>query len=318
MNLSPLYLTEADVLRLVTVGDAIAVLEQAFATWHDAGTTNLTRQRAPLATGNFNLMGASYGPKGVYGLKAYFGGKAGARYHTFLYAADGGALLAMIEADLFGQLRTGAASGLATKLLANPAARTLAIIGTGKQARAQALAVCAVRPITQVRVFGRTNERRMDFARALEAELKIETRPAHTAEACVGGADIVVTITKSAEPVCRSEWLADGVHVNAAGANSADRRELDPATVLRAAVRATDDRKQAREEAAEFRDLVGAGRLSWDDVQELGDLVTGKVPGRTSLSAVTLFKSLGIGLEDVAFAELAYRRALEAGVGQNI
>jgi ornithine cyclodeaminase/alanine dehydrogenase-like protein (mu-crystallin family) len=128
----------------------------------------------------------------------------------------------------------------------------------------------------------------------------------------------VVTITKSAEPVCRSEWLADGVHVNAAGANSADRRELDPATVLRAAVRATDDRKQAREEAAEFRDLVGAGRLSWDDVQELGDLVTGKVPGRTSLSAVTLFKSLGIGLEDVAFAELAYRRALEAGVGQNI
>ena len=156
MNRSPLYLTEADVARLVTVGDAIAVLEQAFATWHDAGTTNLTRQRAPLATGNFNLMGASYGPKGVYGLKAYFGGKAGARYHTFLYAADRGALLAMIEADLFGQLRTGAASGLATKLLANPVARTLAIIGTGKQARAQALAVCAVRSITQVRVFGRT------------------------------------------------------------------------------------------------------------------------------------------------------------------
>jgi ornithine cyclodeaminase/alanine dehydrogenase-like protein (mu-crystallin family) len=128
----------------------------------------------------------------------------------------------------------------------------------------------------------------------------------------------VVTITKSAEPVCRSDWLADGVHLNAAGANSADRRELDPATVLRAAVRATDDRKQAREEAAEFRDLVGAGRLSWDEVQELGDLVTGKVPGRTSLSAVTLFKSLGIGLEDVAFAELLYRRALEAGAGRDI
>jgi ornithine cyclodeaminase/alanine dehydrogenase len=305
----PPYLTEADVARLVTVGDAIAVLEQAFATWHDAGTTNLPRQRALLATGNFHLIGASYGLKGVYGLKAYFGGKGGARYHTILYAADGGAMLAMIEADLFGQLRTGAASGLATKLLANPTARTLAIIGTGKQARAQALAVCAVRPIAQVRVFGRTNERRTDFARALEAELKIETRPADTAQACVEGGDVVVTITKSAEPVCRSEWLADGVHVNAAGANSADRREVDPATVLRAAVRATDDRKQAREEAAEFRDLVGAGRLSWDDVQELGDLVTGKVPGRTSPSAVTLFKSLGIGLEDVAFAELIHRRA---------
>jgi alanine dehydrogenase len=236
----------------------------------------------------------------------------------FCIAADDGTLLAIIEADLFGQLRTGAASGLATKLLANPTSRTLAIIGTGKQARSQALAVCAVRPITQVRVFSRSYERRMDFARALEAELKIETRPNDTAEACVEGADIVVTITKSAEPVYRSEWLADGVHVNAAGANSATRRELDPTTVLRAAVRATDDRKQAREEAAEFRDLVSAGRLSWDDVQELGDLVTGKVPGRTSLSAITLFKSLGIGLEDVAFAELIYRRALEAGIGQNI
>jgi ornithine cyclodeaminase/alanine dehydrogenase len=318
MNRSPIYLTEADVARLVTVDDAITVLEQAFGAWHTDGTTNLPRQRAPLATGNFNLMGASYGPRGVYGLKAYFGGKAGARYHALIYGADSGILLAMIEADLFGQLRTGAASGLATKLLANSGARTLAIIGAGKQARAQALAVCAVRPITQVRVFCRSDERRTEFARMLEAELKIETRPALTAAACVGGAEIVVTITKSAEPVCRSEWLADGVHINAAGANSADRREVDPATVLRAAVRATDDREQAREEAAEFRDLVGAGRLSWDDVAELGSLVTGKVPGRTSPSAVTLFKSLGIGLEDVAFADLIHRRALEAGVGRNI
>jgi ornithine cyclodeaminase/alanine dehydrogenase len=318
MNRSPIYLTEADVARLVTVDDAITVLEQAFGAWHTDGTTNLPRQRAPLATGNFNLMGASYGPRGVYGLKAYFGGKAGARYHALIYGADSGILLAMIEADLFGQLRTGAASGLATKLLANSGARTLAIIGAGKQARAQALAVCAVRPITQVRVFCRSDERRTEFARTLEAELKIETRPALTAAACVGGAEIVVTITKSAEPVCRSEWLADGVHINAAGANSADRREVDPATVLRAAVRATDDREQAREEAAEFRDLVGAGRLSWDDVAELGSLVTGKVPGRTSPSAVTLFKSLGIGLEDVAFADLIHRRALEAGVGRNI
>jgi len=316
MNGSPLYLTEEDVARLVTTGDAIAVLEQAFAAWHDAATKNLPRQRAPLAAGNFNLMGASYGSKGVYGLKAYFGGKSGARYHTLLYAADGGALLAMIEADLFGQLRTGAASGLATKLLANPAARTLAIIGTGKQARAQALAVAAVRPIAQVRVFGRNAERCAQFARALEAELRIETRPADTAQACVAGADVVVTITKSAEPVCRSEWLADGVHVNAAGANSAARRELDSATVLRAAVRVTDDRAQARAEAAEFRDLAGAGRLSWDDVVDLGDLVTGKVPGRRSQSAVTLFKSLGIGLEDVAFAELLHRRAREAGAGR--
>lgn len=315
---APIYLTEVDVARLVTVGDTIAVLKEAFATWNDNGTTNLTRQRAPLAAGTFNLMGAAYGAKGVYGAKAYFGGKSGARYHTFLYAADGGALLAIIESDLFGQLRTGAASGLATELLANPAARVLAIIGTGKQARAQALAVCAVRPIVQVRVYGRNEERRKDFAKALEAELTIGTQPADTAQACIEGADVVVTITKSAEPVCCSEWLADGVHVNAAGANSAGRRELDVATVLRAAILVTDDRKQAREEAAEFRDLAADGRLNWDKVLELGDLVTGKVAGRASPSEITLFKSLGVGLEDVAFAELVYRRALEAGAGRNI
>jgi ornithine cyclodeaminase len=137
-----------------------------------------------------------------------------------------------------------------------------------------------LRPIAQVRVFGRNAERCAQFARALEPELKIETRPANTAQACVEGANVVVTITKSAEPVCRL-----------AGANTAARRELDSATVLRAAVRVTDDRAQARAEAAEFRDLASAGQLSWDDVRELGDLVTGKVPGFRSQSAVTLFKS---------------------------
>jgi len=122
----------------------------------------------------------------------------------------------------------------------------------------------------------------------------------------------VATITKSAEPVCHAAWLSDGVHVNVAGANTAGRREVDAATVLRAAVRVTDDRKQARREAAEFRDLTADGRLNWDEVIDLGDLVTGKVPGRTSPSEVTLFKSLGIGLEDVALAELVYRRACTA------
>jgi alanine dehydrogenase len=225
---SPIYVTEADVARLVTIGDTIAVLKEAFATWGDKGTTNLPRQRASLAAGNFHLMGASYEAKGVYGAKAYFGGKSGARYHTFLYAADGGTLLAIIESDLFGQLRTGAASGLATEQLANPAARTLGIIGTGKQARTQALAICAVRPIATVRVFGRNEERRRDFAKALETELKIETLAAGTAQACIEGADVVATITKSAEPVCHAEWLADGVHVNVAGANTASRRRSMP------------------------------------------------------------------------------------------
>jgi alanine dehydrogenase len=313
--MSAIYLTEADVGRLVTVKDAIVALEELFATWGQPSTANIPRRRARLPGGAFNLMGAAYGAKGIYGLKAYAGMKGG-QFHTLLYSSVDGKLKAMIEADLFGQLRTGAASGLATKLMANPDAHTLGVIGTGRQSRTQAVAVCAVRPIKRVNVFARTPESREGYARSLEKELGIEVRPAPSAEACVAEADVVVTITKSAEPVCRAGWLAKGVHVNAAGANSGDRRELDGETVLRAAVKVTDHVEQAKMEAGEFRDLVAAERLAWSDIRELGEIVTGKAKGRTSPSDLTLFKSLGIALEDVAFGEVVYQRALAAGVGQ--
>ena len=313
--MSAIYITEADVERLVTVKDAIGVLEELFATWGQPGTANIPRRRARLPGGALNLMGASYGAKNVYGLKAYAAMKGG-QFHTLLYSSSEGRLKAMIEADLFGQLRTGAASGLATKLMANPDAHTLGMIGVGRQSRTQAVAVCAVRPIKRVNVFARTPESRESYARSLEKELGVEVRPAPSAEACVAEADVVVTITKSAEPVCRAAWLAKGVHVNAAGANSGDRRELDGETVLRAAVKIIDHVEQARLEAGEFRDLVAAEKLDWSDVRELGEVVTGKIKGRTSPSDLTLFKSLGIALEDVAFGELVYQRALAAGVGK--
>jgi alanine dehydrogenase len=317
MTAAPIYLTEADVGRLVTVKDAIGVLEELFATWGQGATANLPRQRARLSGGAFNLMGAAYGAKGVHGLKAYAGLKGG-QFHTLLYSSSDGRLKAMIEADLFGQMRTGAASGLATRLLAKADARILGVIGTGRQSRAQVLAVCAARPIKRVNVYSRTPEHRESYARAMEKELGLEVVPVLSGEACVAEADVVVTITKSAEPVCRAGWLAPGAHVNAAGANSADRRELDGETVLRAAVKVTDHLEQAKLEAGEFRDLVEAGKLAWSDIRELGELVTGKAKGRTSPSELTLFKSLGIALEDVAFGELVYQRALAAGAGRPI
>jgi len=295
----------------------MAALEALFALWGQRSTTNLPRQRAPLPGGAFNLMGAAYGAKGVHGLKAYAGVK-GAQFHALLYSSLDGSLKAVIEADLFGQMRTGAASGIATRLLANAHARTLGVIGTGKQSRMKVAAVCTVRPIRQVRVFSRTAEHREAYARSLQSELGVEVVPASTAQACVAEADVVVTITKSAEPVCRAEWLAEGAHVNVAGANSDARREVDAETVLRAAVKVTDHVAQAKEEAAEFRALVAAGKLEWSAIRELGELVTGKAKGRTSPSELTLFKSLGIALEDVAFAELVYERALATGVGRPI
>jgi ornithine cyclodeaminase/alanine dehydrogenase-like protein (mu-crystallin family) len=312
----PLYITEAEVARLVTVKDAIAALEEMFACWGDPLMQNLPRQRAKLPVGAFNHMGASYGAKKIYGLKAYAGGKGSTQGHVLIYSNEDFSLKAMIECDLLGQTRTGAASGLATKLLANPDARTLGVIGTGRQSRAQVMAVCAVRPIERVLVFVRTAASREAYAREMEKTLGIEVRPAPTAEACVGEADVIVTITKSAEPVFRADWLKKGSHINVAGANSADRHEVDAETVLRAAVKATDQIAQAKVEAAEFRDLVAAGKLAWTDVCELGDIVNGKAKGRGSPSDVTLFKSLGIALEDMAFGEVIYQKALAQGVGR--
>src|SRR5258705_4427275 len=272
MTTSPLYLTEADVGRLVTVKDAIATLEELFATWGQPSTVNLPRQRARLRDGALNLMGAAYGAKSVHGLKVYAGLK-GAQFHTLLYSSLDGRLKAMIEADLFGQMRTGAASGLASRHMANPDAHTLAVIGTGRQSRTQVEAVCAVRPIKRIKVFARTPEHREAYVRALEKELGVEALPAPSAEACVAEANVVITITKSAEPVCRAEWLAQGAHVNAAGANSADRREVDAETVLRAGVKATGHVEQAKVAAGEFPELVAAGKLAWSDIRDLREAV---------------------------------------------
>jgi len=315
-NTTPIYLTEQDVCRLVTVKDAITTLENLFATWSDPATVNLPRQRAPAGGSAFNLMGAAWGAKSLFGLKSYFAGGRGARYHVLLYSARDGKLKAMIESDHLGQMRTGAASGLATKLLAKPDARTLGVIGTGRQAFTQVAAVCAVRKIADMRVFSPTAEHRDAFARRVERELGVAVRPAASAEAAVAEADIVIVITKATEPVLRANWLKSGVHVNAAGANAATRREVDAETVLRATVRATDHLAQAKKEAGEYRDLVAAGRLKWQDIVELGDLMTGKATGRRGPADITLFKSLGIALEDIAFADLICSRAAERGAGR--
>jgi alanine dehydrogenase len=314
-NKAALYLTEDDVQRLVGVKDAIATLEALFSTWLDPATVNLPRQRARIGKGSFNLMGAACGAAEIFGLKAYYG-VGGGRFHVLLYSSRDGSLKGMIEADHLGRIRTGAASGLATKLLANPDARILGVIGAGRQALTQVAAVCAVRKIETVRVFTRTSEHRETFAKQIERTLRVAAKPATSAEAAIGDADVVITITKSAEPVLRANWLKSGVHVNAAGANAAERREVDAETVLRATVRATDHLAQARLEAGEYRDLVAAGRLKWQDVVELGDILTGKTPGRRGPADITLFKSLGIALEDIAFADLIIRRAHERGVGR--
>jgi ornithine cyclodeaminase/alanine dehydrogenase-like protein (mu-crystallin family) len=163
-----------------------------------------------------------------------------------------------------------------------------------------------------VAVFARNREKQMAFCEQLAAELSLPVRPAGSAEDAVAGADIVVTATNSSTPVVMSEWLAPGTHVNAMGANAASRRELDAQIVRRAALLVTDDVAQAKTEAGEFIDLARTGELDWNDLVPLHRIVA-EPNLRRDPNAVTLFKSLGVGLEDLAIASLLYDRAAASG-----
>lgn len=306
-----IFLTEADVENLVDVNDAIGALEAAFAEWGQGRTANLPRQRLALPERAVNIMAASLPSAGVFGHKVYFSGV----FVFTLYSIAEKRILAMIEANSLGAMRTGAASGVATRLLAREDAAACGLIGAGKQGRTQLLAIHAVRPLTRAAVYSRNRETRVSFAARLAEETGIPIEAADSAEACVRGMDIVIAATNAAEPVVLGDWLAKGTHINAVGANAYARRELDDAAVLRADILATDDRAQAKTEAREFIDLAEAGGIDWDDVAELGPLVQGHGPRRTGSDQITLFKSLGIALEDVAFAKLIYDRAVAGGVG---
>lgn len=311
----PLFVTEAEVRRLVDMSDAIRAVEACFATPVGPGMMNRPRQRMPLVPkGNFNVMPAVMGDS--LGYKAYFNTPAGSSYLVALYSAAEARLLAMIEANYLGQLRTGAATAIGAKLLAPPAAGSVGLIGTGKQGRCQLLALAAVKPLTRVRAFSRDPDRRQRFATAMTKELGLAVEPVDSARAAVDGADLVVTVTKSAEPVLRAAWLAPGAHVTGVGANSSDRREVDDATVLRASVVAVDALDQAKVESGEMIRLVADGRLDWARVVEIGAIARGEARGRQAPEETTYFKSLGIALEDIALARVVYERALAEGAGR--
>ena len=309
-----LYLTEDDVSRLVDMDDALDAVESVFRQQADGRATNSPRGRLRLANGHFNLMTAAAPGLGVMGLKAYSGGG----YHVHLSDAETGELLAIIEAGELGRLRTGAASGVATRLLARKDASALGLIGAGRQALPQAQAVARVRPISRVAVFCRDPERRRAFAQDAERALGVAVTEAGSAQECVAQSDVLCVITNSAEPVVRGEWLPDGVHVNAAGANHWTRRELDDEAVRRANVIVVDDAAQAWSECGDLMYAVESGAIRWEQTHALCDVLAGRAPGRRDGGEVTLFESQGVALEDIALGERAYRRAVERGVGREL
>ena len=313
-----MYLTERDVESLLTMDMALDAVEGVFRERGEGRATNRARYRLPFGGGSLQVMSAAAPDLGVAGLKVYSAMRDGSTFHVHLYDTDTGRLLAIIEANQLGRVRTGAASGVATKHMARGDASTVGIIGCGYQASTQLQAVCAVRGIGAVRAFSPTPERRESFASEMTAALDVQVVPAASAEEAVAEADVVVTITSASRPVLEGKWLRPGAHINAAGGNHWMRRELDEVAVRRADVLVVDDLEQAKIECGDIISPVERGVVRWEQVAELSDVVSGKVPGRQSDEQITLFESDGVALEDIAVGLRVYELARERGVGSSL
>ena len=313
-----LYLSDQEVAQLLPMDECIDVLDQAFAHAGAGKVDNRPRNRIRMPGGFFHFMVASNEGHGVFGYKAYPSFAGGAKMIVMLYDYETGALLSCMEGGRLGQIRTGAATGLATKYMAKQDAATVAVIGSGFQARTQLEAVCAVRDIKGVKVFSRKEERRTAFAERSSESLKVDVKAVESAEECVEGAEVVIVITSAREPALLGEWLSPGAHVNAAGGNHWMRREVDEETVLRSEVIVVDDLDQAKIECGDLMWLEPRGSFRWDMAKELQDVVAGSVNGRPSPESITLFESMGLALEDIAAAHLVYKKAKEQGIGQEL
>lgn len=311
-----LLLTEEDVRRLLTMDMALEAVEQGLRKLALDEAANTPRARVQTDHAMLHVMSAAAKSLGVMGAKLYSTSrKGGARFILPLFDGRTGALLCLMQADYLGQVRTGAASGIATQYMARPDATEVGLFGSGKQARTQVQAICRVRRIRQVQVYSPNEERRRAFAAEMSELCQTEVVPVARPEMAAEKKDIIITATSSREPVLTGHWIGEGTHLNAIGSNFLGKAEIDSVTVRRCAVIAVDSKDQARLEAGDFQQALEDGSLRWADVRELGQIIVGRYPGRKHPQDVTLFKSLGIAIEDVAVAGRVYARAQAEGAG---
>ena len=309
-----LLLTESEVTGLLSMPDAVAALETVFRKQAMTEVSNVTRGRARTDHGLLHVMGAAVKSLGVMACKVYTTTRTGSHFLVHLYDGKSGDLLAIMQADQLGRVRTGATAAVATKLLARKDATTVGVFGSGRQARTQLLGMAAVRPLTGVKVYSPDPQHRRDFAERMTVELGMSVEPVQTPEQAAD-ADIVCTATDAVEPFLQAEWLRPGTHVNAVGSNFVGKAELTAGAVGRCDLVVVDDKEQARQEAGDITQAVEADAATWVEVAELGNVVVRRVPGRETDEAVTLFKSVGVAYEDLAVAKLVYDRAVADGVG---
>ena len=314
-----LHLSEAEVRQVLTMPMALEAVEEISRKQATGEVLVHPRRRFELPSGGFfHYMAAADFSAGFLAMKQYTFVRGKIRFLVPLYEIASGDLVAMIEADYMGQLRTGAASGVATKYLARRDASVAAIIGTGGQARTQLEAIAAVRKLKSARVYGRDPERRKKFCEEMSSRIGVTVEPANSSSEAAQGAHILCTATTASHPVVSGADLASGLHINAIGANHAHKRELDDEAVAGADVIVVDSVEQSRQEAGDLIIAFKGDEICWTGVKKLSDVVAGRVSGRTSDTEVTLFKSNGIASWDLAVAMRVYTQAREKGLGHNL
>ena len=309
-----LFLTEKEVENLLDMRSALEAIEEILRQHAEGRATNHARRRVALAGSGLNVMFAGAPEIGALGLKAYSVARTGARFYTMLFDPETGELLSVMQSDKLGQVRTGAASGIATKYLAREDADSLGLYGAGWQAESQVEAIVAVKKLSRVIVYSRTEESRKAFAEKMSERLQMDIETTHAPEE-PAVQDIVVTSTSAREPVLRGEWLKSGAHVNAAGSNFLFKREIDREVVKRASFVCVDSREELGLEAGNLLQALETGVILPEAVHELGQVIAGQVQGRQSPEDITLFSSQGIALQDLAVARLVYDRAVAENVG---
>lgn len=312
------HLTEAEVSQVLTMDLALESVSAAFRKLGLDEAMNVPRQRCQTDQVMLHVLAGAAKTLGAIGYKAYTTSKQGAKFHITLFDAMQGGITSIVEADLIGQYRTGAASGIATKKLARADASRVGCFGTGKQARTQLLAMSKVRQLKAIHVYGRNAEKKTSFARQMTGETGIEVIPVEKPEEAATGCDIIITATTSREPVLLGEWISPGQHINLIGSNFMSKAEADVEVFRKASIVAVDSKEQAKTEAGDFVAPISAGIFQWSDIQELAPLLIGRYPGRESPEDVTIFKSLGIGIEDIALAARVVDLARQRGLGREL
>jgi alanine dehydrogenase len=306
------HITEDQVKAAVSIQDAVGLVEEAFLRLGQGQMVNHSRRRIRLEGSAFlHSMEAGCHLTRRFASKLYVTHpEQGARFLVTLFDSDRAEILATIEADALGQIRTGAASAVATKYMARHNATVMGLLGSGWQAESQLAAIAQVRTLSEVRVYSPTKAHREKFAATMSERLGLNVHAVKSAEGAVKGADIITTITKSRTPALKGQWLARGTHVNAAGSNHIKRRELDALAVQLAQVVAVDSLDQARSEAGDLVQAADEERFLWERAIELGEIVAGRRIGRESDDQVTLFESQGLAAQDLILADAAYERVV--------